>query len=162
MMGKHHLAIGIATGLAASGGNPLAVVLCAVGSLLPDVDEPKSMLGRVMRQIPGVSGLQDKVEHRTWTHSLIALGLVSIIGIFWHAWLWVSLGYFLHLVADSLSRAGVAWFYPAQTYIRYDDGAFVLKNHNFWLYKTGDAAEAVICWVWVALCVASFVGGFFV
>lgn len=85
-----------------------------LGSLLPDIDHKKSMLGSIF-YLP--------VKHRTLTHSLLFLFVVSIIvthhkpslgcGIF--------LGILSHLILDMLSpkSSGIMLFYPCKKKIRF-------------------------------------------
>lgn len=110
MKGYTHLAIGLGAGLIMKdtigfGG----VVMTGLGSLLPDLDHPSSMLGR---RIFGASILG--LKHRGWMHSLV--GLIIFAALF--AAInpkfvpGITLGYFLHLLADTLNPTGIAWFYP--------------------------------------------------
>lgn len=106
-----------------------------LGSLLPDIDSPHSILGRFV-YLP--------VEHRTWTHSIYpVLGLV-VLGHFFPFALYVAIGYFFHLLVDALSTQGVSFFRPINGYVRYDSGAKVKKNHALRLYKTGSVSEVLV------------------
>lgn len=58
-------------------------------------------------------------RHRSWTHTIWALGLWTYIGYLanqqlgWHGVAqFAGAGYFSHLVADSLTRQGVRWLLP--------------------------------------------------
>ena len=85
----------------------VVVVGLAVGSVIPDIDHPKSLLGGV-------------VKHRGIVHSPLALGvsvvlLSSILSIYNANPLIVFgffLGYLIHLVTDSLTPMGVKWLQP--------------------------------------------------
>lgn len=110
MKGYTHLAIGLGAGLIMKdtigfGG----VVMTGLGSLLPDLDHPSSILGR---RIFGASALG--LKHRGWMHSL--LGLIVFATLFWTLnpkfVPGITLGYFLHLLADTLNPAGIPWLYP--------------------------------------------------
>lgn len=112
------------------------------GTLLPDIDSDKSMLGRYFH-LP--------VEHRTWTHAIwfvLMLGALSwFVPIFW----WLTAGYFVHLFWDSLSRGGVCWFYPFSHYMRFSSGAKVKRGHTWKLYGVGDVSETFVVAVVVGL-----------
>lgn len=153
MTGRSHLAIGIATGIAVGralaetvfwpqvlfGELAVGVGLCAFGSLVPDIDSDKSMLGRKFH-LP--------VPHRTITHSIwpvIAIALATLwcglhtVWGFW--WAMFGFGYLSHLVADACGRAGICWAWPFQQYITYDSGAFVAPGHHIKLYRNGEMSE---------------------
>lgn len=104
---------------------PLCVVLFMLGGLLPDVDTPYSLLGRII-YLP--------FEHRTWTHAIyLPLGLI-IGGIWVRPLMWLGIGVFCHDFWDSLSASGVNWFYPYKR-----KGQKMIK-----LYHTGQASEYVL------------------
>lgn len=83
------------------------IVGLVVGSVFPDIDRPRSLLGRVLK-------------HRGIVHSPLALGVSVVVlstllsvhnanqiiafGFF--------LGYLIHLVTDSLTPMGVKWLQP--------------------------------------------------
>lgn len=122
----------------------LLVSLC-LGTLFPDIDRKTSTLGRYI-YLP--------LEHRTWTHSLFAcllllpITFVSPLGlVFW-------IGYFLHLLEDASSAAGVCFFYPIQKYKKYASGAMVVKGHKLKLYYAGKPSEI---WLTVTVVLISIV-----
>ena len=94
----------------------LPAVACAIiGSLLPDVDSPRSSIGRVMpfASIP----IERRWGHRTITHSLLcmlALSVVTLPLLVWQSACYAAiiLGYMSHLIADSATKSGVPLFYP--------------------------------------------------
>lgn len=114
-----------------------------LGSLLPDIDSPDSMLGRYVH-LP--------VQHRTLTHAIwipLVLFVLAIIG--WGSSFWslvafgISLGWFSHIAVDGVSTAGVAYLWPMTDYIRYSSGAFCAKGHTHWkLYRTGETSETMV------------------
>jgi inner membrane protein len=54
------------------------IILCAIlGSILPDIDHPKSVIGRIFKFIS--VPLERRYEHRTITHSLIGWAIASAI-----------------------------------------------------------------------------------
>ncbi|MCB2376380.1 metal-dependent hydrolase [Hymenobacter sp. BT635] len=75
-----------------------------------------SLLGTFVALAPYTS-------HRTWTHTLWATALWTYIGYLanntlgWHGVAhFAGAGYASHLVADSLTKAGVKWFMPLSDY----------------------------------------------
>ena len=82
------------------------------GSLLPDIDEPQSKIGR---KVPGVSHVIKMVfGHRGFTHTLLAAALfayvllkfsnISIVQ-------GIAIGYLLHIVGDCFSKYGMSFIY---------------------------------------------------
>ncbi len=94
----------------------LPAVTCAIiGSLLPDIDSPRSYIGRVMpfASVP----IERRWGHRTITHSLLCLLALSVVTLPLLAYQTacyaaVLLGYMSHLIADSATKSGVPLFYP--------------------------------------------------
>lgn len=137
MMGKTHEVGGICVGAIATAwlyqytdfsehiliGAPLLLYTARLGSLLPDIDHPKSMIGR---KVPSLSNFINKsVGHRGATHTLCAMILValilSIMTIFlpinmrlygWIVVLGMTIGYLSHLFLDTLTPKGIPLFAP--------------------------------------------------
>ena len=94
----------------------LPAVTCAIiGSLLPDVDSPRSYIGRVMpfASIP----IERRWGHRTITHSLLCMFALSVVtspllAYQTACYAAILLGYMSHLIADSATKSGVPLFYP--------------------------------------------------
>lgn len=127
MTGRTHLVIGVLSGVAiAKYGNvtPDAIVLAGlasgVGALLPDIDMPGSIISRFLFPLRIVVALF-KVAHRGMTHSILALLMVALV-----CWLGFlarpeyslyflcfAIGYASHMIADMLTPAGIAIFWPA-------------------------------------------------
>lgn len=90
----------------------------ALGSLLPDIDEPNSTLGR---QLPLLSSLIHRLfGHRGATHSflfpfgvaLLGWGIASSQGIALEAVIGLWLGVWLHLIGDMLTKSGIPLWLP--------------------------------------------------
>ena len=94
----------------------LPAIACAIiGSLLPDIDSPRSSIGRVMpfASIP----IERRWGHRTITHSLLCMLALSAITLPLIAWdtacyAAVIMGYMSHLIADCATKSGAPLFYP--------------------------------------------------
>lgn len=104
---------------------PIAFVLYMLGGLLPDVDTPYSMLGRIIC-LP--------FEHRTWTHAIWFPLILMISGIWVRLLFWLGFGMLMHDVWDSFSASGIHWFYPIKR----------KKPKRFKLYHTGQPSEYVV------------------
>src|ERR1700712_4213634 len=84
MMARSHVIIGVATWIAAAPMllihpfNPLYLGLAVAGSLLPDIDHPKSWVGRRTRPIS--TAIATTFSHRGINHSAIAvIGLTTLL-----------------------------------------------------------------------------------
>lgn len=110
----------------------ISVCLFVIGLLLPDVDSPKSTLGRYFC-IP--------IGHRTWTHTVWAIGLVSLLCMISPVFFWLALGYAIHMAWDSVSVCGVCWFYPISRYREYPSGARIKNGHKLKIYRTDSPSE---------------------
>lgn len=107
-----------------------------VGSLLPDIDEPNSYIGR---RSFGIARLVKKVfGHRGFTHSLLCWFTLTVCCFIFPSLFTagISLGYFFHIVEDLFSVQGVPLFSPIQ------------KNRQrlpvFMTYRTSSATEFFI------------------
>jgi inner membrane protein len=89
-------------------------LVAAASALLPDLDKRDGMVGR---WLPWISGpIEYWVGHRTATHSLLATALLALV-----AWplpegysLALIAGFASHPIADMMTPAGVAWFWPSR------------------------------------------------
>ena len=148
MTGRTHLALGILVGLAAShyfGATPentLAItVAAAIGSLLPDIDHPQSIISGY---IPGsgivLNGILG-VRHRGITHSLLFIVLFNFGVAAWlivyktpiafsPIWLGFSLGMTSHLIADMLTPQGIPLLYPLRGNFKLAPGIILSIGHG--------------------------------
>ena len=110
--------------------SPITICICVIVSLLPDIDFPKSPLGYAL---PFISKpLNRHYGHRTITHTIFALAIVTILftplgfgGI-------AFLAYFSHLFFDMLTLQGVPLMYPFQK------NAYVFPARSELRFRTGD------------------------
>lgn len=129
------------------------------GTLLPDIDNRRSILGRYL-YLP--------LKHRTWTHTIWfcllwwLLDLLSWVlslytgNVLW-VWIrcivrWIGVGYVLHVWMDTYSAQGVCWFYPFQKYKEYASGAVVKPKHKCKLYYTNKPSEKWMVFFVLLLC----------
>lgn len=129
MTGHTHAIAGAAAGALSAevlrlpvGLLPVAAMLGAVAALLPDVDEPGST---VNRRLPIIGPLLGRsLKHRTVTHSLVALGGLTLAAhlLLPHVpWAWLAVGaagYGSHLFCDLLTPAGIDLFWPSRGRVR--------------------------------------------
>ncbi|MGI9951317.1 metal-dependent hydrolase [Moorellaceae bacterium AZ2] len=122
MLYKTHLAAGLCAGLAVaaqSGGDAgLIAAASGVGALLPDIDCPRSYIGR---KVPVSYAAYLGAGHRGFFHSLASAIVITFIALVllrkWvpaYTFLWVPLaaGYLSHLLMDTLNPSGVPWLWP--------------------------------------------------
>lgn len=132
MTGKNHLIFGVTSGflldaaLLAKTGNTYGIdvaagiiTLSALGSLLPDIDSPKSKIGKILFFLS--YPINKMFGHRTFTHSLFFL----LIGICSYAAysgdfqfmrnfypIAFCVGFLGHLIQDTFTKGGCPWLYP--------------------------------------------------
>lgn len=120
MMAGSHVALGVAAWLVVAphlglpDAAPACLGLAVLGSLLPDVDHPKSWLGKRLR--PVSSTIASVLGHRGLTHSAAAVAVCAWCLLRGGAPRWVvdplSVGYLSHLAADLLTPGGLRFAWP--------------------------------------------------
>lgn len=122
MLWRTHFAGGMLAGTGAGllfQSDPLLFASVAgFASLLPDLDSPKSKLGR--KTAPASALINAVVGHRGAMHSLLAAGLISAASLFALRPLQlnpllslaVTAGYVSHLLLDALNPQGVPLLWP--------------------------------------------------
>lgn len=120
MMGRTHVTIGVAAGLAvayATGQtqNPALTMagIAAIAALLPDIDHPKSSI----RQRAGIAGhiALFWLPHRGFTHTLLALAGIAAIALAYAPRplaLAIVAGYASHILADLMTQQGLPVLWP--------------------------------------------------
>ena len=159
MMAPTHIAAGLltTTGVFSLFSTPLhnnlpAIGATILGSLLPDVDSPRSSLGRL---VPFISvPLERKWGHRTITHCLLAVAVLAVILsplLFFHGAMFAALliGYMSHLLADCATKSGCPLFLPRPEIA-------VLPGNDRYRIHTGSAGEMILLAVLVLLLAAVF------
>jgi membrane-bound metal-dependent hydrolase YbcI (DUF457 family) len=134
MTGATHVAIAVCCGIVA--GVPThALALLAGGALAPDIDHPKSTIGRVF--FPISIPLAEHFGHRGPLHSFWLWGSVAVASLLWKPALLIGIGGILHIVADCATVSGVRAMAP------FSNKLFVLFKRE-WRIKTGSTAEFAI------------------
>ncbi len=125
MMGITHVVIGttgyvfLKTQILDSPFTPLEFGAVFIGSLIPDIDHPKSWLGKRLWFIS--HPLARIFGHRGLTHSLLGLAIISILVCIGFSSqlqeritiLAFCLGYSLHLLADWNTSSGIPLLWPS-------------------------------------------------
>jgi inner membrane protein len=130
-------------------------LLCALGSLSPDIDNSKSWLGRIF---PFISKpVENKFSHRTLTHSLLAIVFVFLIAVIVKILfdtgnfnpLAFAIGYTSHILIDCASVQGVKILYPFS--MRNAVFPFDTQNPEAYRVVVGSKADVALGFVFVFL-----------
>lgn len=91
---------------------PVMILSSVAGSILPDIDHPKSFIGSQIPLLPKY--LYSNVGHRTLTHCFLFAILIGIFLSFFNPWVGTGLfvGILSHIILDSFTPRGVAILYP--------------------------------------------------
>ena len=128
MTGRSHLLVGTCSGFACGMllcGAEMEQILCTtliggISSLLPDIDEPTSKVGRRAKilSVP----INKMFKHRGLFHTpIFALGLFIIMSCVMFSIsktinfvypLCFLIGYLSHLFLDTFTPSGIMWLYP--------------------------------------------------
>jgi inner membrane protein len=140
MMARSHVVLGAAAWVVsaplvhAAPFQPAYLALAVAGSLLPDLDHPRSWVGR--RTWPVSAWLAALAGHRGITHSALAVcGLVALLlhsGYRRGAVSALVVGYLSHLAADMLTPQGLRLAWPLR------------RTWALPLCRTGSPMEAVV------------------
>lgn len=143
-MAKTHMTFGMGCwiGYATLRGiplQPLTLGLVMIGSLLPDIDHPKSKFGRL---VPFLSyPISAMFGHRGITHSFFAIIAASVVMYLYGAKMWfvspLAIGYVSHLIGDVFTNSGAPLLWPRKDKISFplfSTGGFI--EHLFLLTLT--------------------------
>ena len=131
MTGPTHVAIAISCGML-GGAEGLSIAFLAAGALLPDLDTPKSIIGRIF--LPISIPLGRWLGHRGAFHAFWLWGLVIMAGWIYKPLMMIGAGALIHVVSDCLTVSGVRAMTP------FSSKLFVLFQRS-WRFKTGGNAE---------------------
>ena len=110
----------------------LNLILVAILSILPDIDNPGSPVGRLLKPIS--KRIYARFGHRSITHSLMFLDLATIIG-FVHSvglGLTILVGIGSHILLDSLTYAGVQLLFPQRVNYNLFDRQILVGSRADW------------------------------
>jgi membrane-bound metal-dependent hydrolase YbcI (DUF457 family) len=132
------------------------ILVGSIAALLPDIDNPKSFIGRLLFFVS--NPIDRKYGHRTITHSFLAtfiLGGVAYLSLYIYSRsltqyvpivATIMLAYFSHIFFDGVTKQGVLIYYPNRTW-----GVF--PTNPSYRIRTGSKAEIVffVCFLVSAL-----------
>ncbi|MFH1727086.1 MAG: metal-dependent hydrolase [Pseudomonadota bacterium] len=96
--------------------SPLTIGATALGSILPDIDTSRSLVGKTFYPVSKLLEKLSFVSHRGATHSIITISFVTImlvlLGIDKKIVLCFTTGYLAHIYFDSFTPQGVKFLWP--------------------------------------------------
>ncbi|MCB0084756.1 MAG: metal-dependent hydrolase, partial [Caldilineaceae bacterium] len=124
--------------------SPASIIVMVIASLLPDIDHPKSIIGRALKPI--AVAINRRWGHRTITHSAVILitstflfallekatsdtSTLAIIYFF---------AFFSHLLLDMVTLMGVPLLYP------FSKNPFVMPANPKWRIRNDDRRAETI------------------
>ncbi|MCB0633485.1 MAG: metal-dependent hydrolase [Lewinella sp.] len=124
--------------------SPLSIGVMVIASLLPDIDHPKSIIGRSLK--PVALAINRRWGHRTLTHSAVALVCSTFLfaltekGISGNTTLALVyfFAYFSHLLLDMVTLMGVPLLYP------FSKNPFVMPANPKWRIRNDDRRAETI------------------
>ena len=134
MTGPTHVALAVSIAMI-GGASDLQIAFISAGALLPDMDHPQSIIGRIF--MPISIPLSRWLGHRGAFHAFWLWGIVCAMGIFYWPLLFVGIGCFLHIIADCFTVSGVRAMTP------FSQKLFVFFKRE-WRIKTGSKSELAI------------------
>lgn len=148
MEGRTHIIGGVAAGLGLATVSQFDPVLvtgaAALGAIVPDICHTGSKIGR---KLPLLSKTVSMIfGHRTFTHSLLFLGLAAWLMLWLPIHLAIVAGILVgmasHLILDAVTKNGIKLFYPLPITFRIP------------LYiRTGGAVEQFVAVGLIVLCI---------
>ena len=135
MIAPTHVALGTAVAMM-NGLEGVQMVMMIFGSVVPDIDHPKSFLGKIFSfiSIP----LHEKYGHRNFIHSICLWGPITLFSyFFWNPGYWLCMGVYTHLFIDCFNTSGVRLLSP------FTEKTFVLLSYRRRI-TTGTKAEYVV------------------
>jgi inner membrane protein len=134
MTGPTHVATAVSVAMMC-GASGLQVAFIAAGALVPDLDHPMSIIGRIF--LPVSIPLNRWLGHRGAFHAFwLWLGLAAL-GVFYQPLFWIGIGAVLHVIADCYTVSGVRGMTP------FSSKLFIFFKRD-WRIKTGSRGEIVI------------------
>lgn len=113
MMFKTHVAFGFLIGLLSisylmPGNQILFILLVMIGASIPDIDHPRSKLGKYLKPINFL------FEHRGFFHSLFMLFVVYMVVYFIKKIyaLPLAIGFLSHIISDAITKQGIMPLHP--------------------------------------------------
>lgn len=136
MTAPTHIAFSLLCGSIGS-ADYLASAVCAVGALLPDIDHPRSSIGRVFFFVS--HPLNRRFGHRGLIHSFFVWTPLLIAGIAARSPIlqWLAIGALSHVLIDCYNTSGVRALTP------FSDKSIVLFKRD-WRVSAGSLGEIYV------------------
>ncbi len=119
MSGRTHVLIPAGIAAILFDSDPLLVLTAGIAGLVPDIDEPYSVIGQRLWFLAW--WIKYLCGHRTMSHSLLMVGVVSVLGllvlippVYVCA---IAIGLGSHLVLDGLSGGVQLWWPSKQRWV---------------------------------------------
>jgi len=114
-----------------------ASAACALGSLLPDLDHPRSSIGRVFFFLSHPLNMQ--FGHRGLVHSFVVWLPLLVVGVIFklHTVQWLAIGALSHIIIDCYNTSGVRALTP------FSDKSVVMFKRD-WRVSTGSLGEIYV------------------
>ena len=136
MIAATHIAFGLSLGIL--GGAPdFSLALLGGGALLPDLDQPKSALGRIL--FPLSIPINTYLGHRRAFHGFALWCAVTFLGLLSPPVAWIGLGALSHIFIDALNVSGVQALAPLS------DKTCVLFKRGWRLYVGSREEMMLMC-----------------
>ncbi len=119
-------------------------IACALGAALPDIDSPRSSIGRLFffLSIP----LNRLIGHRGLSHSFPLWAVPLFLGLLTSSPIlqWLAIGAMSHVLIDCYTVSGV------QALLSFNERTVVIFKKD-WRVRTGSVQEIVICLIFLGL-----------
>ncbi len=131
-----HIVFALSIGAVFGVDERLTFIILGVGAILPDIDHPRSIMGRI---VPFLSHrIHRKFGHRNLLHSLIFWLPITLVAFKFNQILFfLCMGALSHLILDCWNLSGVALFTPVSEKI------FVLSGRTYRI-SSGSSKEFII------------------
>ena len=112
------------------------IALAIVGSVLPDIDQPRSMVGKALFVVS--YPINKLFGHRKFIHSVLLWGVLAIVGgLYFKPLMWLGLGAVSHCLLDCWNTKGVELCAPIT------EKMFVLGSRKYRIIS-GTRAEFIV------------------
>lgn len=154
MIALTHVSIGVSCGVVFGVHGP-ELAFIAAGALLPDLDTPRSTVGRLL--LPLSLPLSNWLGHRGAFHSFWLWGAITCLGWLWSPFYLLGIGALIHVISDCGTVSGVRAMTP------FTQKLFVFFQRS-WRFRTGSRGEFGLMLVFMVIAWGSYsistTGGF--
>lgn len=140
MISITHISLAVAIGTLSGISNTPQLLCLALGSVLPDIDNPRSITGKFTGLLSDL--IYKKIGRRSLTHSLLIWSSICFMGIVYPPLFLIGLGGLSHCIIDCWNVKGVKLLYPIS------DRWFCIgksKKSRLTVASKGDITLCVFC-----------------